>query len=72
GRPGPDDLNANDLKLLQSSQFPLFFYKRFELRSVQDADPAALAAQAVRDPSCGGNPVPLNEDNLAALIAECL
>ncbi|MEL7466202.1 MAG: iron-containing alcohol dehydrogenase [Pseudomonadota bacterium] len=39
---------------------------------VTAADPAGLAAQAVRDPSCGGNPIALNEDNLAALIAECL
>lgn len=39
---------------------------------VSNADPARLAALAAKDPSCGGNPVPLNEANLQALIEECL
>jgi len=33
----------------------------------EDAIPA-LVAGALRDPSCGGNPVPLTEEGLAALF----
>jgi len=33
----------------------------------EDAIPA-LVASAIRDPSCGGNPVPLTEESLAALF----
>ncbi len=31
-----------------------------------------LAVMAARDPSCGGNPVPLDEDNLRGLLVTCI
>ena len=39
---------------------------------VKDPDLDRLAADALRDPSCGGNPVPLTADNMRPLIESCL
>ncbi|MFN3262627.1 MAG: iron-containing alcohol dehydrogenase [Pikeienuella sp.] len=39
---------------------------------VKDPDLDRLAADALRDPSCGGNPVPLTTDNMRPLIESCL
>ena len=39
---------------------------------VKDPDLDRLAADALRDPSCGGNPVPLTAENMRPLIESCL
>ena len=39
---------------------------------VNDPDPELILAGALKDPSCGGNPIPLDKDNLAGLIARLL
>lgn len=39
---------------------------------VKDPDLDRLATDALRDPSCGGNPVPLTAENMRPLIESCL
>lgn len=39
---------------------------------VKEPDLDRLAADALRDPSCGGNPVPLTAENMRPLIESCL
>ncbi len=39
---------------------------------VKDPDLDLLAEDAARDPSCGGNPIPLTKENLRPLIEACL
>ncbi|MEM9792232.1 MAG: iron-containing alcohol dehydrogenase [Pseudomonadota bacterium] len=39
---------------------------------VENPDLDALTAAALRDPSCGGNPVPLTPENTRALFERCL
>lgn len=39
---------------------------------VRNPDRAALVASALQDPSCGGNPLPLTEENLSQLLDACL
>lgn len=39
---------------------------------VSDPDIDALVASALKDPSCGGNPVELTEENLKPLLLTCL
>ncbi|MEO1312467.1 MAG: iron-containing alcohol dehydrogenase, partial [Pseudomonadota bacterium] len=42
------------------------------LLGVEDPDLDALTASALRDPSCGGNPVDLTPENTRALFERCL
>ncbi|MGC1262216.1 MAG: iron-containing alcohol dehydrogenase [Jannaschia helgolandensis] len=42
------------------------------LLGVVDPDVDALVDAALRDPSCGGNPVELTRENLTTLLRECL
>ena len=39
---------------------------------VDDTRLDELVAMALRDPSCGGNPVALTQENVRALFRECL
>jgi len=39
---------------------------------VKDPDMDFLVASALQDPSCGGNPVELNKENMTKLIEDCL
>ena len=39
---------------------------------VTDPDVDALVASALRDPSCGGNPVELTQNNMKQLLLDCL
>ena len=42
------------------------------LLGVVEPDVDALVDAALRDPSCGGNPVELTRENLTTLLRECL